>query len=440
MKTAPTKGRFLRRKTKTKMSEQAEQAKPNVLDMAKEQLSVAAEYLNMDDGLLRVLATPKRQMIVNFPVVLDNGRVEVFEGFRVQHNVSRGPTKGGIRFHPEVDLNETTALAMWMTWKCAIVNIPYGGAKGGVRVDIKKLSKRELEKLTRRFISEISMIIGPDVDIPAPDMGTNAQVMAWIMDTYSVGAGSTVTGVVTGKPVPLGGSEGRVEATGRGVITAAAEACQVMEMPLEGSRVVVQGFGNVGSIAAKLAVERGAKVVGVSDRVGGIYNANGLPIHELIEKYASVEGGITEYKDADPVNNEELLTLDCEILIPAATTEQLHAGNANDVKAKLIVEGANGPTTPGADDIFADRGIFVIPDVLANAGGVVVSYFEWVQDLQAFFWEENEVNTKLERIIKNSFANVLGTMHQHKTTMRTAAYIIGVKRVADATVTRGIYP
>jgi glutamate dehydrogenase (NAD(P)+) len=440
MKPAPTQGRFLRRKTKTTMSQETAQAKPNVLDMAREQLAVAAEHLNMDDGLHRVLATPKRQMIVNFPVVLDNGRVEVFEGFRVQHNVSRGPTKGGIRFHPEVDLNETTALAMWMTWKCAIVNIPYGGAKGGVRVDTKKLSKRELEKLTRRFISEISMIIGPDVDIPAPDMGTNAQVMAWIMDTYSVGKGSTVTGVVTGKPVPLGGSEGRVEATGRGVVTATAEACEVMEMPLDGARVVVQGFGNVGSIAARLAVERGAKVVGISDRVGGIYNANGLPIHDLIQQYASVEGGITEFKHAEQVTNEELLALDCDILIPSATTEQLHAGNANDIKARLIVEGANGPTTPGADEIFADRGIFVIPDVLANAGGVVVSYFEWVQDLQAFFWEENEVNTKLEKIIKNSFSNVLGTMQQHKTTMRTAAYIIGVKRVADATVTRGIYP
>ncbi|MDQ2985292.1 MAG: Glu/Leu/Phe/Val dehydrogenase [Armatimonadota bacterium] len=422
------------------MSDQAAQAKPNVLDMAREQLAVAAEHLSLDDGLHRVLATPKRQMIVNFPVVLDNGRVEVFEGFRVQHNVSRGPTKGGIRFHPEVDLDETTALAMWMTWKCAIVNIPYGGAKGGVRVDTKKLSKRELEKLTRRFISEISMIIGPDVDIPAPDMGTNAQVMAWIMDTYSVGHGSTVTGVVTGKPVPLGGSEGRVEATGRGVITAAAEACNVMNMQLEGARVVVQGFGNVGSVAAMLAEERGAKVVGISDRVGGIHNANGLPIRELIEQYAEVEGGITDFKDADAVSNEELLVLDCDILIPAATTEQLHAGNANDIKAKLIVEGANGPTTPKADEILADRGVFVVPDVLANAGGVVVSYFEWVQDLQAFFWEENEVNTKLEKIIKNSFHNVLGVQQQHKTTMRTAAYIIGVKRVADATVTRGIYP
>ncbi|HET6643877.1 MAG TPA: Glu/Leu/Phe/Val dehydrogenase [Fimbriimonadales bacterium] len=423
------------------MSETATQTKvPNVLDMAREQLAVAAEYLELDDGLHRVLATPRRQLIVNCPVVMDNGRVEVFEGFRVQHNMSRGPTKGGIRFHPEVDLDETTALSMWMTWKCAIANIPFGGAKGGVKVDIKKLSKRELEKLTRRFTSDINIIIGHDTDIPAPDMGTNAQVMAWIMDTHSMQKGATVTGVVTGKPIPLGGSEGRVEATGRGVISCAEEACKFLGMELEGARTVIQGFGNVGSIAAKIAVEKGAKVVGVSDRVGGIYNANGLPIHDLITQYADREGGITEYKDCDKVTNEELLALDCDILIPAATTEQIHAGNAGDIKAKLIVEGANGPTTPKADEILSDRGVFVVPDVLANSGGVIVSYFEWVQDLQAFFWEENEVNTKLEKIIRSSFAHVLQTMQQHKTNMRIAAYIIGVKRVADATVTRGIYP
>ena len=416
------------------------EAKPNVLDMARQQLAVAAKFLELDEGLAQVLSKPKRQLIVNFPVVLDNGRVEVFEGFRVQHNLSRGPTKGGIRYHPEVDLDETTALAMWMTWKCAIVNIPYGGAKGGVRVDIKKLSKRELEKLTRRYVSEINIIMGPDTDIPAPDMGTNAQVMAWIMDTYSMQKGATATGVVTGKPIELGGSEGRVEATGRGVITAASEACDFMNMKFEGSRVVVQGFGNVGSIAAKLAVERGAKVVGVSDRIGGIYNDKGLPVHELIQRFADREGGIQEYKDCQRVTNEELLALDCDILIPAATTEQIHAGNANDIKARLIVEGANGPTTPKADDMLSDRGVIVVPDVLANAGGVIVSYFEWVQDLQAFFWEENEVNTKLEKIIKNSFSQVLATMQQHKTNMRVAAYIIGVKRVADATIMRGIYP
>jgi glutamate dehydrogenase (NAD(P)+) len=415
-------------------------AAPNVLDMARQQLAVAAQHLELDEGLHAVLAQPKRQVIVNFPVVMDNGRVEVFQGFRVQHNLSRGPSKGGIRYHPEVDLEETTALAMWMTWKCAIANIPYGGAKGGVRVDIKKLSKRELEKLTRRFVSEINIVLGADSDIPAPDMGTNAQVMAWIMDTFSMHKGATVTGVVTGKPISVGGSEGRVEATGRGVITAAEEACKFLNMNLAGSRIVVQGFGNVGSIAARLAEERGAVVVGVSDRVGAIHNPNGLPIRELIARFSDREGGIQEFKDAEMITNEQLLTLDCDILIPAATTEQIHAGNAGDVKAKLVVEGANGPTTPEADDILSDRGCLVVPDVLANAGGVIVSYFEWVQDLQAFFWEENEVNVKLERIMRHSFNQVLQTMLQHKTNMRVAAYIIGVKRVADATTTRGIYP
>lgn len=417
-----------------------EAQKPNVLDMAKEQLAVAARYLDLDEGLHAVLSRPKRQLIVNFPVVMDDGSVEVFEGFRVQHNLSRGPTKGGIRYHPDVDLSETTALAMWMTWKCAVADIPYGGAKGGVRVDTKKLSKRELEKLTRRFVSEINMIIGPDTDIPAPDMGTNAQVMAWIMDSYSMQKGATVTGVVTGKPIPLGGSQGRVEATGRGVVTTAIEACKYLNMNLNGARVVVQGFGNVGSIAAWLAEEQGAKVIGISDAQGGIYNPKGLPVMQLTQRYAHREGGIREFADCELVTNEQLLELDCDILIPAAITEQIHSGNAKNIKAKLIVEGANGPTTPEADSELSDRGVFIVPDILANAGGVVVSYFEWVQDLAAFFWEEHEVNAKLERIMRHSFQHTLQTMHQHKTNMRTAAYIIGVKRVADATVTRGIYP
>lgn len=414
--------------------------KPSVLAMAQQQLYDAAKYLDLDEGLLRVLAVPKRQIIVNFPVVLDNGHVEVFEGYRVQHNLTRGPTKGGIRYHPDVDLDETSALAMWMTWKCAIVNIPYGGAKGGVKVDTKVLSRRELEKLTRRYVSEINIVLGHDSDVPAPDMGTNAQVMAWIMDTFSMQKGTTVTGVVTGKPIDLGGSEGRVEATGRGVITAAHEACKHMGMSLEGARIVVQGFGNVGSVAASIAEEAGAKIVGVSDAGGGIYNPNGLPIKTLIQKYADREGGICEYPDGDRVDNEQLLELDCDILIPAATSEQINGRNARNIRARLIVEGANGPTTPEAEEHLTDKGVLIVPDVLANAGGVIVSYFEWVQDLQAFFWEENEVNAKLERIMRNSFQSVLQTMLQHKSTMRAAAYIIGVKRVADATVTRGIYP
>ncbi len=412
----------------------------NVLDMAREQLAVAAQYLNLDAGLHSVLAQPKRQLIVNFPVVFDNGEVAVFQGYRVQHNSSRGPTKGGIRYHPDVDLDETTALAMWMTWKCAVANIPYGGAKGSVKVDTKLLSKRELEKLTRRYVTEINILLGERSDVPAPDIGTNAQVMAWIMDTFSMQAGYTVPGVVTGKPVELGGSEGRIEATGRGVIVSAEEAARVVGLDMGNSRVIVQGFGNVGAIAARIAEENGATVVGLSDARGGIYNPKGLPVRELVRRYAGREGGIREYKDAEPVSNEELLELDCDVLIPAAIAAQITDENADKIKARLVVEGANGPTTPAADHILSDKGVLVVPDILANAGGVVVSYFEWVQDLQNFFWEENEVNVKLTRIMRSSFASVEAMMRQHKTDMRTAAYIIGVKRVAEATITRGIFP
>jgi len=412
----------------------------DVLDMAREQLATAARYLDLNDGLHQVLASPMRSLVVNFPVVLDNGEVQVFEGYRVQHNTSRGPTKGGIRFHPDVDLHETTALAMWMTWKCAVVNIPYGGAKGSVKVDTKQLSMRELEKLTRRFISDISIVVGERSDIPAPDIGTNAQVMAWIMDTVSMHAGYTVPGCVTGKPIELGGSEGRVEATGRGVVTAMEEAAKSMNLNLNGAKIVVQGFGNVGSVAAKLAEAGGATIIGISDATGAIYNDKGLPVAELYNRYSGRDGGIREYKDCQQITNEELLTLPCDVLIPSAIAAQLTKENADKVKAKLIVEGANGPTTPEADHIFSDKGILVVPDVLANAGGVVVSYFEWVQDLQNFFWEENEVNNKLTRIMRHSYAAVESMMKAHKTDMRTAAYIIGVKRVADATIRRGIYP
>ncbi len=408
--------------------------------MAREQLATAAHYLDLDEGLHQVLGSPMRSLIVNFPVVLDNGEVRVFEGYRVQHNSSRGPTKGGIRYHPDVDLEETTALSMWMTWKCAVVNIPYGGAKGSVKVDTKQLSMRELEKLTRRFASDISIIVGERSDIPAPDIGTNAQVMAWIMDTMSMHAGHTVPGCVTGKPIELGGSEGRVEATGRGVVTAMEEAAKSTNMDLKDAKIVVQGFGNVGSVAAKLAEEMGATVVGISDALGGIYNEKGLPVAELYHRYTGREGGIREYKDAQAVSNQELLELPCDVLIPAAIAAQITKENADKIKAKLIVEGANGPCTPDADRILSDKGILCVPDVLANAGGVIVSYFEWVQDLQNFFWEENEVNNKLTRIMRHSYAAVESMMHAHKTDMRTAAYIIGVKRVADATIRRGIYP
>lgn len=412
----------------------------NVLEMARRQLATAARYLDLDEGLHAVLARPKRQLIVNFPVVLDNGEVTCFEGYRVQHNTSRGPTKGGIRYHPDVDVEETTALSMWMTWKCAVVNIPYGGAKGSVKVDTKKLSKRELEKLTRRFVTEINIVVGERGDIPAPDIGTNAQVMAWIMDTLSMQQGYTVPGVVTGKPLELGGSEGRVEATGRGVVVSAQEACKSLGMSFAGSKVVVQGFGNVGSVAARLAEEDGAIVVGISDARGAIYNPNGLPIRELYERYSGRDGGISEYKDCEHIDNQALLELPCDILMPSAISAQLTAENCQNVKAKLIVEGANGPTTPEADQYFSDNGVLVVPDILANAGGVVCSYFEWVQDLQNFFWEENEVNTKLSRIIRYSYHAVESTMKAHKTDMRTAAMIIAVKRVAEATVMRGIFP
>jgi len=412
----------------------------DVLNMARQQLAVAAHYLELDEGLHKVLASPQKQLIVNFPVVLDDGRVQVFEGCRVQHNSSRGPTKGGIRYHPDVDVNETSALAMWMTWKCAVANIPYGGAKGSVKVDTKQLSKRELEKLTRRYVTEINMMLGERSDIPAPDIGTNGQVMSWIMDTISMQVGYTVPGVVTGKPIELGGSEGRIEATGRGVVTTMEEAAKVINMDLGHAKVVVQGFGNVGATAAKLAEESGATVVGISDALGGIYNANGLPVHDLFNRYAGREGGIQEYKDAQRVTNAELLELPCDVLIPAAIAAQITKENALKVKAKLIVEGANGPCTPEADQIFSDGGVFLVPDVLANAGGVIVSYFEWVQDLQNFFWEENEVTNKLARIMRASFASVEATMRSHKTDMRTAALIIGVRRVADATLRRGIFP
>jgi glutamate dehydrogenase (NAD(P)+) len=408
--------------------------------MAREQLAVAATYLDLDEGLHQVLSRPMKQLIVNFPVVMDNGAVVCFEGYRVQHNSSRGPTKGGIRYHPDVDVNETTALAMWMTWKCAVVNIPYGGAKGSVKVDTKQLSQREIEKLTRRYVTEINIILGERSDIPAPDIGTNGKVMAWIMDTFSMQKGYTVPGVVTGKPVDLGGSLGRVEATGRGVIVAAEEAAKTLNMNLNGARIVVQGFGNVGATAAKIAEEHGAIVVGISDAIGGIYNPKGLPVAELQARYSGRDGGIREYKDAQAVSNTELLELDCDVLIPAAIAGQLTKENADKVKAKLIVEGANGPCTPEADHIFSDKGVHVVPDILANAGGVIVSYFEWVQDLQNFFWEEDQVNDRLTKIMRHSYAQVDATMRQHKTDMRTAALIIGVKRVADATIRRGIFP
>lgn len=403
------------------------------------QLEAAAHYLNLDRSLLEVLKHPRRELIVNFPVKMDDGSIRVFTGYRVHHNPARGPAKGGIRYHPEVTLDETRALAMWMTWKCAVVNIPYSGAKGGVVCDPKRLSVHELENLTRRYITEISMLIGPESDIPAPDVGTNPQVMAWIMDTYSMHKGYTVPAVVTGKPIAIGGSEGRLEATGRGVMVMAHEALRQLGRTLEGATVAIQGFGNVGSATAKLMHQAGAKVVAISDVRGGIYNPKGLNIPALLH-CAGRDGCIQAYRDAEIISNEELLELPCDVLVPAALHGVITGENAERIQARVIVEAANGPVTPDADEILDSKGVLVVPDILANAGGVIVSYFEWVQDLQAFFWEEEEVNRKLERAMRRSFQYVSQTAEQNKVNMRMGAYIIGVMRVAEATTIRGIYP
>lgn len=403
------------------------------------QLEAAAHYLNLDRSLLEILKHPRRELTVNFPVKMDDGSIRVFTGYRVHHNPARGPAKGGIRYHPEVTLDEVRALAMWMTWKCAVVNIPYSGAKGGVVCDPKRLSIHELENLTRRYITEISMLIGPESDVPAPDVGTNPQVMAWIMDTYSMHKGYTVPAVVTGKPIAIGGSEGRLEATGRGVMVVADQALQQLGRRLDGARVVIQGFGNVGSSTAKLMHQAGATIVAISDVRGGIYNPNGLDIPSLLH-CAGRDGCIQAYRDAELITNEELLELECDVLVPAALHGVITAKNADRIKARIIVEAANGPVTPDADEILDDKGVLVVPDILANAGGVMVSYFEWVQDLQSFFWEEEEVNQKLEKAMRRSYQHVAQTAEQNKVNMRMGAYIIGVKRVAEATTIRGIYP
>jgi glutamate dehydrogenase (NAD(P)+) len=403
------------------------------------QLDMAAERLNLEPGMRDVLRYPKREMIVHFPVKMETDTLWVFTGYRVQHNNSLGPSKGGIRYHPSVSLDEVRALAMWMTWKCALVQLPYGGAKGGVVCDPRGMSPRELERLTRRYTTEISTLLGPESDIPAPDVGTNPQVMAWIMDTYSMHRGYTVPAVVTGKPIAIGGSQGRVEATGRGCTLMAREAARYCGFDLAGARAVIQGFGNVGSAAAALMYQHGARVIAVSDVSGGLFNANGLDIPALLA-YKEREGTIAGYPEAEPITNSALLELPCEILIPAALDSQLTEANASRIQARVVVEGANGPTTPGADRILREAGVFLVPDILANAGGVIVSYFEWVQDLQAFFWTESEVNQKLEQILVLSFREVLAFADQHQVDMRSAALMLGVNRVAEATRIRGIYP
>lgn len=413
--------------------------KVNPLEMARQQLAIAAEKLNLDPNIHEKLKYPKRTLIVSVPIRMDDGSLKTFTGYRVQHNLERGPAKGGIRYHPDVDLDEVTALAMWMTWKCAVVNIPYGGAKGGVVCDPKKMSLAELERMTRRYISEIGIIIGPDKDIPAPDVGTNPQVMAWIMDTFSMNVGHSVPGVVTGKPLDIGGSRGRLEATGRGVVYVAEQVCKYLKMDLEKASIVVQGFGNVGSNAARILYRAGKKVIAVSDVKTAVYNPKGLDINALV-KWRWEKGTVANFPEAEHLTNEEMLELPCDILIPAAMENQITSENASLIKAKIIVEGANGPTTPEADKILAERGIFVVPDILANAGGVTVSYFEWVQSLQEYFWKEEEVNKNLKDIMVNAFDSVIATMEKHKVDMRTAAMMLGVSRVAEASRLRGLYP
>ncbi|HEU0026326.1 MAG TPA: Glu/Leu/Phe/Val dehydrogenase [Ktedonobacterales bacterium] len=411
----------------------------NPWEMAQAQFDAAADRLKLNDDLRAILREPKRELIVHFPVRMDDGSVRMFTGFRVQHNINRGPGKGGIRYDAHVSLDEVKALAMWMTWKCAVVNIPYGGAKGGVICNPKQLSAAELERLTRRYATEISLLIGPSSDIPAPDVNTNPQVMAWIMDTYSMHQGFTVPAVVTGKPIAIGGSEGRVEATATGVAAMVEMAAADMKMPLRGARVAVQGYGNAGAIAAKLLHDKGCRVVAVSDTQGGIYDESGLdPNNVLLHKQE--HGSVIGYHGARLVSVEGVLEVPCDILIPAATEDQLTAENAPRVQARLIAEAANGPTTPEADRIFFERGVRVIPDVLANAAGVTVSYFEWVQDLQSFFWTSNEIAEKLSVVMTRAYGEVASLAQDEQCDMRLAAYMLAIQRVADATQLRGLYP
>ncbi|RQO51581.1 glutamate dehydrogenase [Variovorax sp. KBW07] len=403
------------------------------------QVDRVVPYLGPLARWVETLKRPKRALIVDVPIEMDDGTIAHFEGYRVQHNMSRGPGKGGVRFHPDVTLEEVMALSAWMTIKTAAVNLPYGGAKGGIRVDPKKLSLQELEKVTRRYTSEIGIIIGPHTDIPAPDVNTNAQIMAWMMDTYSMNVGGTATGVVTGKPLHLGGSLGRVKATGRGVFVTGREAARRLGMDLRGARIAVQGFGNVGSVAAELFAEAGAKIVAVQDHTGTIVNTNGLDLSKLIP-IANKEGVVAFKAGGDIVPNEDFWNVACDILIPAALEGQITAERAQKTTAKLVLEGANGPTVPTADDILAERGVLVVPDVICNAGGVTVSYFEWVQDFSSFFWDEDEINVRLDRIMMNALNQIWDTADKHKITLRTATYAVACERILMARQERGLYP
>ncbi len=408
--------------------------------LAVAQFDQAAQLMDLAPNLRERLKLPQRSLMVALPVMMDDGRVEVFTGYRVQHDSSRGPSKGGIRYHPHVNLGEVAALAMWMTWKCALADLPYGGAKGGVAVAPKQLSTGELQRLTRRYAAEIFPLIGPDKDVPAPDVGTDAQVMAWIMDTYSQQVGFAVPGVVTGKPLSIGGSLGREEATGRGVVYVTLEALKHLEIDVQNTTVAVQGFGNVGSHTARIMHECGAKIVAVSDVHGGLHNPKGLDIPALLTRYKEAAQPLQSLKMGEPLTNEELLTLDCTVLVPAALSEQITGRNASRLRCRILAEGANGPTTLEADRIIQDKGIFVIPDILANSGGVIVSYFEWVQDAQRFFWKASDIQSRLQDLMTSAFARTLHYAATQKTSMRMAALMSGIDKVAQAHLHRGLYP
>jgi glutamate dehydrogenase (NAD(P)+) len=398
----------------------------------------AARLLGLDPGIWKILTNPKRQIAVSCPVQMDNGDIEVFTGYRVQYNITLGPAKGGIRYHPDVTLDEVTALAAWMTWKCAVAHVPFGGGKGGIICDPTRMSRRELEALTRRYVAEIIDAIGPDKDVPAPDVNTNDQIMAWVMDTYSMHVGYTATAIVTGKPIEMGGSLGRREATGRGVMIATREAAKHLGIDINGATVAVQGFGNVGSVSADLLARLGARIVAVTDWRGGVHNPKGLDIPRMLE-YARQHKSIDGFPGGDPIDNPQLFGLDVDVLVPAALENQITMENAPAIRAKVVSEGANGPTTPDAHRHLHDRGVFVIPDILANAGGVTTSYFEWVQDRHGYFWTEDEVNQRLEAKMVEAFQDVLDTALRYKTDLRTGAYIVAINRVATVTRMRGMY-
>ncbi|MGH9499951.1 MAG: Glu/Leu/Phe/Val family dehydrogenase [Terriglobales bacterium] len=410
----------------------------NPMEAQSARFDLAAQKLNLDEGIWKVLRYPNREIIVHIPVALDNGKLEVFTGFRVQHSIARGPAKGGVRYAPDVTLDEVRALASWMTWKCAVVNIPFGGAKGGIICDPHKMSMAELERMTRRYTAELFEFIGPEKDVPAPDVNTNEQTMAWMMDTYSMHMRQTVTAVVTGKPINMGGSRGRREATGRGIMIVCDEAIKKLQLKKEATRVIVQGFGNVGSNAALLMAEAGYKIIGILEVDGGLYNKNGIDVKALAE-HRQKNRTITGFPAADKVDPAELLVTECDILIPAATENQITSRNAERIKCKILAEGANGPTTASADEVLADKGIFVIPDILCNAGGVTTSYFEWVQDRQGYFWKESFVNEQLETIMVESFQDVVRFAEAHKVNNRIAAYMLAIDRVAYTIRQRGIY-